>query len=142
MSSTDVDRIARGLTSDEVAERVAAGRTNHQPDRTSRTYGEIVRANVLTRFNAIITALAVVVLLAGSPIDALFALVMVLNTVIGIVQEVRAKRALDRLRVLVTPTVGVRRAGVVGEVRVDDLVVDDVIQLRVGDQVPVDGEVI
>jgi cation-transporting P-type ATPase E len=142
VSGTGVERGARGLTSAEVADRVAAGRTNRQPDRTSRTYGEIVRANVLTRFNAIITALAVVVLTVGSPIDALFALVMVLNTVIGIVQEVRAKRTLDRLRVLVTPTVQVRRDGDVADVRVDDLVVDDVIELRVGDQVPVDGDVI
>jgi cation-transporting ATPase E len=131
-----------GLTAADVEARVAAGRTNRQPDRTSRTYGEILRANVLTRFNAIITVLAVVVLVAGSPIDALFAMVMVLNIVIGVVQEVRAKRTLDHLRVLVTPSVAVHRDGAIAEVRVDDLVADDVIDLRVGDQVPVDADVV
>ena len=98
----------RGLTSAEVAERRAAGRVNVVPDRTSRTYGSIVRSNVLTRFNAIITVLAGVILVVGHPIDALFALVMVLNTGIGIVQEVRAKRTLDQLKVLIAPTIIVR----------------------------------
>ena len=82
----------RGLTSDAVAERVAAGKVNQVDDSSSRSLGEIVRSNVLTRFNALITVLAVVVLVVGEPRDVLFAIVMVFNAVIGIAQELRSKR--------------------------------------------------
>src|SRR5215468_7537693 len=88
-----------GLTSAQVAERVAAGETNDTGKRTSRPVSDIVRANVLTRFNAIVGALAAVVLVTGHPQDALFGLVIVANTGIGVVQELRAKRTLDRLAV-------------------------------------------
>lgn len=101
-----------------------------------------MRANVFTRFNALITLLAAVVLTVGHPIDAIFAMVMIVNALIGIVQEVRAKRTLDRMRILVTPSVLVLRDGRSVDVGVDDLVVDDVIELRTGDQVPVDGIVL
>lgn len=131
-----------GLTTAEVEAQRALGRVNVQPERTSRSYAGIVRANVLTRFNAIITTLAVVVLVVGHPIDAIFAIVMVVNAVIGIVQEVRAKRTLDRLRVLITPTVTAVRDGVEVEIRPNDLVAGDIIRLRSGDQVPVDGDVL
>ncbi len=135
-------RVACGLTSSEVAQRRAAGRVNAVPDRTSRTYGSIVRSNVLTRFNAIITVLAGIILVVGHPIDALFALVMVLNTGIGIVQEVRAKRTLDQLKVLIAPTIMVRRDGIEQPVTPPELVIDDLIELRQGDQVPVDAVVV
>jgi cation-transporting ATPase E len=131
-----------GLTSAQVAERVAAGHVNTVPERTSRSYGEIVRSNVFTRFNAIIAALAGVVLAVGEPFDALFAGVMVLNTVIGIVQEARAKQTLDGLRVLVAPTFRVRRDGDVTDVGAGDLVLDDIVLLAAGDQVPVDAVVL
>lgn len=131
-----------GLTSNEVAARRESGRINRVQDRTSRTYGEIVRRNVLTRFNAIITALAVVVFVVGSPIDALFAGIMVVNIAIGVIQEVRAKRTLDRLRILIAPTVTVRRDGQDARVAADDLVLDDVVLLAAGDQVPVDAVVL
>jgi cation-transporting ATPase E len=131
-----------GLTSAEVADRVAAGQVNHRPDRSSRRYGEIVRSNVVTRFNALIGVLAAVVLVFGHPIDAIFALVMVFNTGIGVVQEIRAKQTLDRMRILVTPSVLVERDGVEVEVSTDELVLDDVLRLRTGDQVPVDGLVL
>ncbi|MCU0262012.1 MAG: HAD-IC family P-type ATPase, partial [Ilumatobacteraceae bacterium] len=131
-----------GLSSTEVAAARARGEVNTQPTTTSRSYGQIVRANVLTRFNAIITVLAVVVLAVGSPIDAIFAGVMVANIVIGIVQEIRAKRTLDALRILVTPTVTVIRDGTPSQVPPDELVLGDVVELRAGDQVPVDGVVL
>jgi cation-transporting ATPase E len=79
-----------GLTSAQVAERVAAGETNDTGRRTSRPVSDIVRANVLTRFNAIVGALAAVVLVTGHPQDALFGLVIVANTGIGVIQELRA----------------------------------------------------
>jgi magnesium-transporting ATPase (P-type) len=130
------------LTAVEVADRHAYGQVNTVPERTSRSYTGIVRANVLTRFNAIIAALATVVLVVGHPIDAVFAFVLVFNTAIGIVQEVRAKRTLDRLRVLIAPTIGVVRDGAPTEVLPGELVLDDVVLLAVGDQVPVDGRVL
>lgn len=131
-----------GLTSAQVADRVALGRVNTRVDRTSRSYAGIVAANVLTRFNAVIGVLAGVVLVFGDPIDAIFAVVMVLNAVIGGVQEIRAKRTLDRMRILVTPTVFALRDGVETEIPADRLVVDDVVRLRTGDQVPVDAIVL
>jgi cation-transporting ATPase E len=79
------------------------------------------------------------VLVFGHPIDALFAFVMVINAVIGITQEVRAKRSLDRLTVLIAPRVMVVRDGTEDEVDPGELVLDDVVRLRPGDEVPVDG---
>ena len=133
---------SRGLTRSEVDERRAAGRVNRVPDRTSRTYGDIVRSNIFSRFNAIISVLAGVIFVVGDPIDALFALVMVLNTAIGIVQEARAKHTLDHLRVLIAPTITVIRDGAEQSVAPADLVVDDLVRLSAGDQVPVDATVV
>ena len=79
-----------GLTEADVRERVERGQTNATAERTSRTYGEILRANIFTRFNAILGALLVVILAVGEPQDALFGIVLVSNALIGIVQEIRA----------------------------------------------------
>jgi len=128
-----------GLSADTVAERIAAGLGNDAGERSSRTYGEIVRANVFTRFNAILGTMIVIILVVGSPIDALFAWIVIVNSLIGIVQEVRAKRTLDRLAVLAAPHARVVRAGVTVEVAVGDVVLDDLVALTVGDQVPADG---
>jgi P-type E1-E2 ATPase len=131
-----------GLSQGDVAQRRAAGLVNIQPERSSRSIGGIVRANVLTRFNAIIAVLAAVVLVVGSPIDAIFALIMVINAAIGVVQELRAKRTIDRLRILIAPMIEVVRDGRAELVAAAELVTDDVIHLRPGDQVPVDGLVV
>ena len=130
-----------GLTSAQVAERVAAGETNDTGRRTSRPVSDIIRANVLTRFNAIVGALAAVVLVTGHPQDALFGLVIVANTGIGVVQEVRAKRTLDRLAVLGEAPVRVVRDGAETALRPQDIVLDDRILIGPGDRVMVDGEV-
>jgi cation-transporting P-type ATPase E len=135
------DTTTSGLSSSDVASRVASGKTNRVDERTSRTYGEIIRRNALTRFNAIITILAVVVVVVGSPIDALFAGIMLVNIAIGIIQETRAKRTLDKLRILIAPTVTVRRDGHDAQVPEAELVLDDVVVLASGDQVPVDATV-
>jgi cation-transporting ATPase E len=128
-----------GLTEAEVRERVERGETNASGERTSRTFGEILRANIFTRFNAILGVLLVVILAVGHPQDALFGIVLVSNALIGIVQEVRAKRTLDQLAVLSEPRVRVVRDGEVSEVSVDDVVLDDLIELRSGDQIAADG---
>ena len=132
----------RGLSSDEVAQRRAEGLVNDVDVSSSRSVGDILRANVLTRFNAIISVMVVVVLVFGDWRDALFGMVMVINAVIGIVQELRAKRTLDRLSVLVTPQITVVRADEEETVPIDALVLDDLVLLYVGDQVPVDGSVV
>ena len=88
---------ARGLTDAEVAQRVAEGRSNAVPERATRSIAAIVRANVFTRINAILGVLLVIVLATGSVINGLFGLLIIANSVIGMVQEIRAKQTLDKL---------------------------------------------
>jgi cation-transporting P-type ATPase E len=130
-----------GLTSAQVAQRVARGETNDTGRRTSRPVSEIIRANVLTRFNAIVAVLAAVVLVTGHPQDALFGLVIVANTGIGVVQELRAKRTLDRLAVLGEQPVRVVHDGVETALRPQDIVLGDLILVGPGERIMVDGEV-
>jgi cation-transporting ATPase E len=131
-----------GLSTAEVAERVSAGHTNAVDSRTSRTFPEIVRANVFTLFNAVLVTLVVVILLTGRWQNGLFGLVVIANAAIGIVQELRAKRTLDRLAVLNAAHAQVIRDGQpAAEVAVAQIVLDDLIVLRTGDQVSADGSV-
>ena len=127
-----------GLTSAEVAERVRRRQTNAVRQATSRTYGHIIRGNVFTRFNGILGTLFVIILVFGSPRDALFGGVLVVNTLIGIVQEVRAKWTLDRLSLISEAKARVLRDGNVVEVPVGQVVLDDVIEIHTGDQVIAD----
>ena len=133
---------AVGLTDAEVADRVARGLSNTVPDAPTRTIGQIVRGNVFTPINLVVAVLAALVLVAGSPKDALFAGVIVANSVIGIVQEVRAKRVLDRLSVISAPKAHAVRNGAIVELQVHQLVLDDIVELRAGSQVVADGDVI
>jgi cation-transporting ATPase E len=128
-----------GLTSAEVEQRVASGRTNATSMRSSRSVGEILRANVFTVFNGLLTVLFAAVLLTGRWQNALFYGVVVVNSAFGIVQELRAKRTLDRLAVLNAARGHVVRDGEERAVPVEGVVLDDLLVLRVGDQVPVDG---
>ena len=130
-----------GLTEAEVDRRVAQGLANGGGERPSRSVAEILRANLLTRFNFILGALLVVILVVGQLQDALFGIVVVANALIGIVQEMRAKRTLDRLAVLSAPRVRVIRNSAVAEIGVEQLVRDDLVMLRSGDQVVADGQV-
>ena len=132
----------RGLTSAEVAERLADGRVNDVPSAPTRTVAQIVRANVFTRFNALLGGMLAVILVVGPPQDALFGFVLIANALIGIVQELRAKRTLDRLTVLTAPKARVVRDGQEREVAVGEVVLDDVLALQAGDQIVVDGEVL
>src|SRR6516165_7921276 len=130
-----------GLSSVEVADRRSRGLANTGAERTSRSLPEILRANILTRFNFILGVLLAVILAMGEPQDALFGLVLVANTLIGIAQELRAKRTLDRLAVLSAPQVRVIRDGSPQDIPVDGLVADDLVDLRPGDQLVADGVV-
>jgi hypothetical protein len=125
-----------GLSEAEAARRLAAT-PRHDPRRSSRSHSSIVRANVLTVFNLILAAFGVVTLAFGDARDALFLGVIVANSAIGITQEVRAKRALDRLSLLVAPHTTVSREGATRSVPVEQLVVDDVVVLAPGYQLPI-----
>ena len=131
-----------GLSSSEVDERIAAGKTNDVPDAPVRTLREIFQANVLTPVNAIILTLLALVLISGNPGDALFSGVIVSNIVIGVVQELRARRTLHKLEVLSAPKARVVRDGSTQDVGVSHVVQDDLLALSPGDQVVVDGTVI
>ena len=131
-----------GLTAAGVAQRIAAGQVNRVEEQTSRPLKTIIRANVLTRFNAILGVLFAAVIAVGSPADALFGIVVIWNALIGIVQEVRAKRTLDRLAVLSAPTATVVRDAREVELPLGEVVLDDLVRLRTGDQVPSDGVVV
>ena len=131
-----------GLTTAEVAERLADGRVNDVPDAPVRTTSEIFRANVLTPINAIMGALFALILVAGFPGDALFAGVIVSNSIIGTVQELRARRTLTNLAVLSAPGARVVRDGIATDINVSGVVADDLLELRPGDQVVVDGMVV
>jgi cation-transporting ATPase E len=132
----------RGLTSAEVAERVAAGQTNDVPRGPSRTTARIVVSNTFTVFNALIGVLWVLIMAFGDWRDGLFGLVVVANTGIGIVQELRAKATLDRLSVVSDTRPRVRRDGRLVDVALAEVVLDDVLVLATGDRVVVDGEVV
>jgi cation-transporting ATPase E len=131
----------RGLDAAEVAERVAAGLTNEARQVTSRTIPQILRANVFTRINAILITMFALILVFGDIRDGLFATAVIANSIIGTVQEIRAKRTLDRLAVLNAPIARAVRDGQVVELAVEEVVLDDLLELRAGDQIPADGVV-
>ncbi len=136
-----VPTAGQGLTQQQVAERVAAGLTNNAPDPRSRSLADIVRANTFTWFNGLLGTLWVLMIMVAPPKQALFGLVIIFNTGIGIIQEYRASRELAKLSVIgeVKPTVV--RDGRETAVSVSDIVRDDLIVLNAGDQVVVDGEI-
>lgn len=134
--------IEQGLTQSEVFDAVNRGFVNVTNNRTSRSVLSIVRANVFTLFNAIIFAAMVVVLVTGSWKDAVFGFVILINTGIGVVTELRAKRTLDRLSILVASKSIVRREGKNVYVDHSGIVLGDLLWVRSGDQVPADANVV
>ena len=130
------------LTEVEVAERVAAGEVNIVEAVESRSVASILRENILTRFNAIITVMLVIVLVFGHLADAMFGLVMIANAAIGIIQELRAKITLDKLTGVAAPKARVRRADGDHTIASNEIVLDDLLLLDRGTQIPVDGIVV
>ena len=133
---------ARGLSEAEAQRRLEEGRGNTTSAPTSRPVREILRTNVLTRFNALLGGLLVVILIVGPLQDALFGFVLVINTAIGVAQELRARRTLDRLALVRAPHARVVRDGAVRRVALDQVVEGDLLELAPGDQVTVDGPVV
>ena len=141
-TATDVVEPVRGLTAAEVGERIADGRVNRTTRTNSRSVSEIIRTNVFTFFNLIVGTLFVIMLVVGPIQDALFGIVAIANTLIGIIQEVRAKQSLERLSLVGRPRVVAIRDGVEQVVEPEDVVLDDVVVLTSGTQLAVDGIVI
>ncbi|CAL9491067.1 HAD-IC family P-type ATPase [Streptomyces sp. enrichment culture] len=137
--AVDPSSPATGLTAAGVAERIARGQVNDVPVRSSRSLADIVRANVFTRFNAIIGLLWVIMLIVAPIQDSLFGFVILANTGIGIIQEWRAKKTLDSLAVIGEARPTVRRDGRPTEVSTSEIVLDDVIEIGPGDKAVVDG---
>ncbi len=133
---------ALGLTTAEVAERVSRGEVNDVPVRSSRSMTDIVRANVFTRFNAIIGVLWFIMLWVAPIQDSLFGFVILANTGIGIIQEWRAKKTLDSLALIGEAKPTVRRDGIAAEVSTSEIVLDDLIEIGPGDKIVVDGTVV
>jgi len=132
-----------GLDDAEVARRRAAGLGNTPPPPTTRTYAQIIRENVFTFVNNILFALGLALVLVGRPMDALVSLTVIsTNVVVGIVQEIRAKRTLDRIALLTRPTAAAVRNGSVTHISPDELVLGDLIALEAGDQVVLDGRLV
>ena len=131
-----------GLSDAEVAQRVAEGKTNDVPTRAARSVSEIVRANVFTRINAILGVLFAIVVATGSLINGLFGLLIVANSAIGIIQELRAKQTLDKLAIVGQAKPLVRRQSGTRAVAPSEVVLDDIIEVGPGDQITVDGEVL
>ena len=132
----------QGLDAAQIAARVESGRVNRSQTSTSRSIKDIVRANVFTLFNGIIFTAMVLVLITGSWKDAVFGFVILVNMAIGIVTELKAKRTLDRLSILVASNYVVRREGRDIEVAHNDIVLDDLLWVRSGEQVPADARII
>ena len=132
----------KGLTAAEVAALTESGQVNAVKSSTSRSFADIVRANVFTLFNGIIFAAMVMVLVTGSWRDAVFGLVILINTGIGIITELKAKRTLDKLSILVASDYLVRRDGKDVEVPHNEIVLGDLMWIRSGEQVPADAQIV
>lgn len=130
-----------GLSDQAVKDQVAAGEINKTDNGVSRTMGQIIRSNVFTLFNGIILAAMVVVLLTGQWKDAVFGFIIIINTGIGVVTELKAKRTLDRLSILVASNYYVHRNGRNIQVSHDQIVTGDLLWIRSGDQVPADAKI-
>ncbi|MFE7037655.1 HAD-IC family P-type ATPase [Streptomyces sp. NPDC057621] len=139
-ASASASGTAKGLTAAEVAERVARGEVNDVPVRSSRSTADIVRANVFTRFNAIIGVLWLIMLFVAPFQDSLFGYVILANTGIGIIQELRAKKTLDSLAVIGESRPTVRRDGTATSIGTSEIVLGDLIEIGPGDKIVVDGE--
>ncbi|MCH9708284.1 MAG: HAD-IC family P-type ATPase, partial [Actinomycetia bacterium] len=134
--------LAVGLSPADVAERVAQGLTNDVPTRAARSVSEIVRGNVFTRINAILGVLLIIVLCTGSVINGAFGLLIIANSGIGIIQELRAKQTLDKLAIVGQAKPLVRRQSGTVPLMPSEVVLDDVIELGPGDQIVVDGVIL
>ncbi len=133
---------SQGLTTAQAEEHAAAGYSNLPVEPSSKSVGGIIADNVFTYFNLIFAIIAVILILAGCWRDLTFMPIIIFNTLIGIIQELKSKSTLDKLTVLNAPTANVVRDGVIKSIPSDQLVIDDIIVFKAGDQIPADAVVI
>ena len=139
----DLERLSvAGLSDAEVTARVVAGLTNRVPPSTSRSFARILQANLFTLFNAVVGGSFLLLVALGYWQDALFGFFVIANVLIGVVQEYRAKRTLDRLALLSSPRARVLRGGREVDIPRDEVVLDDTLVLRAGDQLPADAVIL
>jgi cation-transporting ATPase E len=131
-----------GLTADQVRRRIAAGSVNAQPQGLTPTIGRIYRKNILTLFNMIMASLGLLLIIAGRPAQALFLGIAVINTALGIFQEIRSKRKLDKLSILSQSPVRVFRDGNIVPLPPGEIVLDDILLIGAGEQVAADSIVV
>ena len=132
----------QGLSRDDVRERVQAGQDNKPVKAPSKSVARIIIDNTFTYFNGVFVAIATILILVKSYRDLTFLGVIVANTLIGIIQELRAKSVLDKLNMLHVQKVIVVRDGKQASVPVNELVLDDVVVFKAGDQIPADAKVL
>ncbi len=133
----------KGLSTPEVNIRIEKGQTNLVKSQINRTIPQILRANILTRFNAIILALAIIAfIVSGSIFETLFGLVLLVNTSVGIFQELHARKLLKKITIAVSPKITVIRDGKPKKIPEDQIVLDDTVILETGDAVPIDGTIL
>lgn len=131
-----------GLTNEQVQERIAEGKVNVNENPNTRTYKQIILENTLTFFNFLNIALLVLVLFVRSYKNSMFMGIILINTVIGIIQEIRAKKTIDKLAILTESKTAVLREGKKWSISTEKLVLDDLLFLKTGDQVPADVKVL
>ncbi len=134
--------LASGLSKTEHELRVSLGLVNSQEFVSSRSLAHILRSNILTLFNAVVGSAFIVLLVIGKWQDALFGIPVLVNILVGIGQELRSKRALDRLSLLSTPSARVRRSGKSVEIGLAEVVVDDLLEIKAGDQLVADAKIV
>ena len=131
-----------GLTDEQVNQRIEEGKVNVDENPNTRTYKQIIRENTLTFFNLLNLVLLILVLMVGSYRNAFFVMIIVINTLIGIIQEIRAKKTIDKLAILTARKSVVIREGKKWTVPTEELVLDDIVCLKSGDQVPADAKIL
>ena len=129
----------KGLTNDEVNQRILEKKVNGEPKRLSKSTINIIRENIFTYFNFLNIVLFIFVITTGKYQNAMFMGAVITNALIGIIQEIRAKKLLDQIRILTTTKVNAYRDNIWKEISVNEIVQDDVVSLQAGIQIPIDG---
>lgn len=131
-----------GLTDEQVQERILKGQTNHTPNRNVKTYKRIFFENTVTFFNILCLAVAISLICVGAWSNCLFMAIIIINTAIGIIQEIRAKKTIEKLSLLTAPAVKVVRSGIEQTITTDEVVIDDIVVLSNGKQVVADCSIV
>ena len=131
-----------GLTSDQVTERINKGQTNSTPNQSVKTYKKIFFENTVTFFNILCLAIAISLMCVGAWSNCLFMAIIIINTAIGIIQEIKAKKTIEKLSLLTAPAVKVVRDGIEQTITTDEVVIDDILVLTNGKQIVADSSIV